>query len=903
MNSNRSRNRIRPALLALLLLPLALIAVASILSTPAQAQDVTGSLQGTVLSPEKAPEPDVHITVSGPHLQGVRGTMTDRHGFYQFLTLPPGTYELRIGRIGSRPIEVKGVVVELGRTTAIAPLTLTPQAIQLEPVEIVAPAVTLDPVQTTMGGVLKAEDYAALPVDRDYKSILTILPQANDSHRGDPVNVAGSTGLENQYYIDGMNVTDSKAADRATSLPYNFVRNVNVRTGSYQAQYGRAMGAVVDAVTYSGTNKFEANIFGVTQPSALAMDAKAAPVISEEGPVYYEYGGRISGPLVQDQLWYSVALNPRVDNVDKEISGLGFYPDETTAIRFASKLTWRASSATNLELSVFGDPTERDRVTAPAQGIGTINNADILLSHLTKGGTIASLRATFAPSSSIMLQGIAGKQWDRSVEEGATTRARTEPSYVDYVENFMEGGFGSETREDRGRTSLSAQGTLTLPRHTVIMGVDYVDLLTKSQQSTTDPGNISRLDTSLWFVNRTGSSGEFHNRSPATYIQDTWRVTDRLAVNAGLRWSAQYLVGASGRTAQQITDEWQPRCGFSWQLGEGGTQRILGSYGRYYQALPTGFSTWWFVDFHQVISYYSTDPRQPGAVPDSSMDISTYESDFAKQIPGLEAENFDEFTLGYERLIGQTTVTLRGMRRNLRSSFQWGQDLSLPQLYVFGTPGKGDFSFLPPPKRQYTSLEIAAEGSWSRLAYRASYVLSRSWGNYPGLYDPNWETFGNGAQSTFLMPHQAVNSTGLLPNDHPHVFKLSTAYTAPFHVTCGTILNLEAGSPINDFGPNPTVWSWLPAFVTQRGTSGRTPFVWNLDLRLAYDLPVTRGAKTRVQLDVLHIGNPQSTVQVDEWHYDTLETDGTYSSPNSNYKKPTEYQPPTAVRLGMEVSF
>ena len=50
------------------------------------------------------------------------------------------------------------------------------------------------------------------------------------------------------------------------------------------------------------------------------------------------------------------------------------------------------------------------------------------------------------------------------------------------------------------------------------------------------------------------------------------------------------------------------------------------------------------------------------------------------------------------------------------------------------TPGKGDFAFLPPPKRTYSAMELSATGGWKQLQYRASYVLSRSWGNYTGLF-------------------------------------------------------------------------------------------------------------------------------------------------------------------------
>jgi hypothetical protein len=415
--------------------------------TPVAAQDITGAMQGTLISPEGKPEPEVHITVSGPHLQGSRETTTNRDGFFQLLLLPPGRYTLTADRQGLRPLEVREIEVALGRTTAVGPLTVILQPIPMAPVVVDKAPLKLDPVHTSAGGDLSARDYDDLPVDRDYKSLIAILPQVNDSYRGDPLNVAGSTGLENQYYIDGVNVTDTRDASRATSLPYNFVRAVDVKTGGYEAQYGRALGAVVDAVTYSGTNDLEANVFGFVQPVALSLTPRAEPVMAEHGAVSYDLGGRVSGPLLQDRLWFSVALNPRVDQVDKEITGHGLFPDCTSAVRFASKLTWRASPANNVELSVFGDPTVQDQVAPVHSGIDSVTNPDPLLRRLESGGTVASLRWTWVPKPTFLLQSHVAGQWDRN-SSVARTSGGTSDWYLDYVEG-TEGGSYSSAIEDR----------------------------------------------------------------------------------------------------------------------------------------------------------------------------------------------------------------------------------------------------------------------------------------------------------------------------------------------------------------------------------------------------------------------------------------------------------------------
>ena len=867
----------------------------------ASAQQVDGSLEARVVDPAGKPLAYANVAVNGPQLQGLRHTITDRAGHARLLALPVGVYTVRITHIAHHEVVLEQVFVELGRTTGLGEIRMEPRTLTVAPVVVIAPRVTLDPVHTMAGATLDARDYDALPVDRDYKSIIKILPHANTSYRGDPVNVGGSTGLENMYYIDGVNVTDTKAGGRATSLPYNFVRAVEVKTGGYEAQHGRALGALVNAVTYSGTNDFESSVFGFVQPGSLAMKPRQAPLIGETGAISYDFGARVSGPLIRDRLWYSVAANPRTDQVEKEIVGHGSYVDRTAAIRIASKLTWHASSETRVELSVFGDPTTQDLVGRPYfGGITSVTNPDPQLGKMETGGVVASLRATAAPTRSLLVQASVARQWDRSSFEGATPLGRSQELYLDYVQGSMGGGVGVMQKEDRGRTSLTARGTLMLPRHTLVAGVDY-EIATITSGLTNR--SISRFDSTTFVYSYDTYSGTLCHRAPAVYLQDNWRLTERFVFNPGLRWSGQYLVGASGRTAQRIADEWQPRLGFSWQLGRKKTQRLFGSYGRFYQTLPMNITTAWFVDWVSKQSYYHTDPRQPGAVPYEVFDVSTLESDYAKEIPGLEAENFDEFTLGYERLLGaETKLTVRGMRRELRSSFQWGVDLSRNPIFVLGTPGEGDFDFLPAPKRQYTALEVAAEGVWRKLQFRTSYVLSRTWGNYPGLYNSDMNFALPGGVSTFYMPFQALNSTGVLPNDHTHVVKLSAASTAGWGLAFGAFVTYESGVPINDFAAGP--WGPLiPSFLVPRGTAGRTPGLWNLDLRLAYDLPVARSSRTQVHLDLLNVGNPRRTVLVDETHYMTLDADGNPATPNPMYRHPVAYQPPMAARLGMQVDF
>jgi hypothetical protein len=238
-----------------------------------------------------APATGIQVVATGRNLMGTRTVATDADGFFQ-LRLPPGDYSQRLTRLGMRPIDIGIVKVALGRTTAVATHRLAERPVELEAVRVSARTRALDPVHTDIGATLTAADYAQLPLSRDYRSVMELLPHIVQSSRGDPLNVSGATGLENVFFIDGVNVTDPLKGEGGTSLPSNFVRAVEVKTGGYDAEFGKALGAVVNAVTYSGTNEFEVDVFAFGTTDALSASPRSEPRLRVKSSREYDVGVR-----------------------------------------------------------------------------------------------------------------------------------------------------------------------------------------------------------------------------------------------------------------------------------------------------------------------------------------------------------------------------------------------------------------------------------------------------------------------------------------------------------------------------------------------------------------------------------------------------------------------------------
>jgi hypothetical protein len=861
-----------------------------------EAQQVWGSIRGRVVD-ESTAVAAAQVRVSSPDLLGTRATLTDRHGYYQIHALPPGSYRVRITRLGSGPVTIDGVAVQPGRAASLGATQLEPSAARLDEVRVTANRLSIDPTSTAAGATLTPADYAALPGERDYRFLMAILPDIVESGRGDLLNANGATGLENTFYIDGMNVTDQLNAFWPTTLPYNVVKAVEIKTGGYEAQYGKALGAVVNAVTYSGTNDFGINVFGFTTGGGLSATPRQHPTLRESNALGYDVGLRVSGPIMRDRLWYSAAYNPRIWGSDREITDLGGFRDRHLMNVFSGKASLRLNSATNLELSLFGDPAVHHIVERNGPPTYAPLNADPYRRRFEAGNVVGVLRGT-VELHRLLLEASAARSNGRDNWFGETPASQMQPVFLDHAASTISGGIGFWSRTDLARSAFVVKGTITLGRHTTVFGAEYEDVSVWRSYGWTGGYLLENGGSGGFITKSEDAAGRFRNRVPTTYLQNSWRIADALTVNAGLRWSAQTLTAASGRVAQRFGNEWQPRLGVIWQPSGSRKDRVYASFGRFYQQIPLNLSTGWYVDYASQFKFYSTDPRQPSTVADSMWDFSSRESDAPMNVPDIQVEHSDEISVGYDRLIGSSLkLTSRAVRRDLRSSFQWGFDSNFrPHL---GTPGKGGFAFLPKPVRHYRALALSAEGLWRGFAYRVSYLWSRSRGNFPGLFNSDQGFANPGAPGYFMFSEHAVNSTGPLPNDHPHLFKLSASSPPRFGVTTGMLITAHSGSPMNAIGFSP---AGIAVFTEPRGSAGRTPWLWDANFRVAKELGSAERGRSRVLLDLLHAGNPQRPVRLIEAKYE-YQIGNDPPALNPNYRRPLTYQAPMMARLGVEATF
>ncbi|HEY8256685.1 MAG TPA: TonB-dependent receptor, partial [Gemmatimonadales bacterium] len=238
--------------------------------SPLRAQEVTGALEGLVIAGTGETVEGAEIIVEGAVLQGTRGTTTDRRGRFTIRSLPAGAYVVVIRRISYRPVRFEDVPVRLGLTTSLGEVRLETQTVELAEIVVSGARPVIDPVSAATGATLDSSQFRSLPAQRDFRALIAFLPQANASDYGDGANIGGSTGLENAFYIDGMHATTG--AGSSIDLPFNFVREIQVRTGGYEAEFGRALSGVVNVVTPTGGNEFRGEALGFFAGDILRTD-------------------------------------------------------------------------------------------------------------------------------------------------------------------------------------------------------------------------------------------------------------------------------------------------------------------------------------------------------------------------------------------------------------------------------------------------------------------------------------------------------------------------------------------------------------------------------------------------------------------------------------------------------
>jgi hypothetical protein len=278
----------------------------------ALAQNTTGAIQGVVTDSASGDAlPGVTIVVTSGQVS--QTTITEEDGSYKISGLNPGNYLVTFF-FGDTTIERKNISVGVSKSTPVFQKINTQSAVN-ETIVIEDKPPAIDPTSTTQGITIDQEYTRNIPIPgRTFESTLG----AAAGSQGDGLGVAfsGSTSLENQYYVDGVNTTGLRYGTSGSPVINNFIQEIEVITGGYNAEYGRATGAVVNVVTITGDNDLRGEVFGTFTPGLLVAEREFTPFegasIDATSNLDYNFdvGLQVAGPIIKDKLWYAVGVAP-----------------------------------------------------------------------------------------------------------------------------------------------------------------------------------------------------------------------------------------------------------------------------------------------------------------------------------------------------------------------------------------------------------------------------------------------------------------------------------------------------------------------------------------------------------------------------------------------------------------
>jgi hypothetical protein len=221
-------------------------------------QDVLtkGMIGGTVTDPAGAAVPGAKIVATGQ--TGERSAVTNESGIFRIENLEPGTYTVRVEQTGFKSAVANNVTVNVGRESTLN-LKLETGEITAT-VDVTATAGGIDQQSTATGQNLNDQLFQNVPVQRQVSSLFYLSPGATDSINGgrDNPSVAGGSALDNLYVADGVNITNSAFGGigtfsrsygaLGTGINTSFIKEVQVKTGGFEPQYGQSIGGIVNII-------------------------------------------------------------------------------------------------------------------------------------------------------------------------------------------------------------------------------------------------------------------------------------------------------------------------------------------------------------------------------------------------------------------------------------------------------------------------------------------------------------------------------------------------------------------------------------------------------------------------------------------------------------------------------
>ncbi|MCC7242947.1 MAG: TonB-dependent receptor [Acidobacteria bacterium] len=591
------------------------------------AQQGTAQLSGKVTDEQGAVLPGVAVLVTNEDTGVYREVVSGQSGSYFVGQLVPGRYKVSAKLEGFAPLERSGLVLQVGNTMNVD-LSLKLGGVT-ETVEVTGQSPLVDTTSTRVGGNIGTVELSTLPaINRNYFAAVALLPgvQFTPSNQmgNDTIVAGGQTAQNTNVSVDGgYNADDAlgTSAGAQVRTPLEAIQEFQVVVSMYDAEFGRASGAVVNAVTKSGTNDFRGVVFGYAASNKLTSKDFFVKQggLPKPQTTKREWGGVVGGPIVKNKAHFFFSLERQVDNPNRsrvfptrpeyDFSVVEERSNWNTLIRFDHQLTgnhtwavrWLRETApqfpvvgTRQTVESFADETDIDQtaVFTLTSVLGNSRVNTVRLARTWEHWWHANTCARAQGEEAVQDQSLCPPQLDHLSFLGQASTELQGPwdsnwQIEDDFSWFIPGKRGDHElkvgarynyTELRRESQINRNGTF---RFNTDLAFDPTNPRTYPERLT-----IRAPDTFKEFID---------NHTVELFAQDKWRV-GRNTFSLGLRYDLEVIpldnadnpLFGSGADYPVDKNNIAPRVGFTRALDEQNRSVVRAGYGIFYNRTILG---------------------------------------------------------------------------------------------------------------------------------------------------------------------------------------------------------------------------------------------------------------------------------------------------------------------------
>jgi len=605
----------------------AMVALCSFAGTTATAQQTTGNISGRITDAQGSAVPGVSVTAKTAATGFSRTDVSDAEGVYRLTALPVGVYELTAELTGFAPFVRKEVVVNVASTTDIN-IDMRVAGVS-ETLSVMAESPMVRTTDSSVGGVVDVKDIESLPLNgRQFANLAASIPGVGLGFHSDPTKstqfspqIGGGNGRNVNYQIDGGDNNDDTVGGLLQLFPLEAIQEFNFQTARYKAEYGRSNGGVMNIVTKSGTNQFQGSAFTLLRDQSMNVKTETEKLNEVDKQDYrrYQYGGSFGGPILVNRAHFFAAAERTQLDTSQAVDTFGLFPAEngifTTPVRenlLTAKGTMNLTAAHYLAVR-YGRNTNSQPYgagpTAPVNNWGvsenSFNSVNVNHNWVLGGSRLNEFIFQYADfSNAITANSLDPYQIfpnGVTIGQNPNTPQQTQQKKWQFRDDFSwhAAGMGGLGHDFKTGVNFINEPTLFITFNTGTGGYAYQHL----DNSVSGPLNQVSLQ---------GGSAEANipTKQFAAYIQDDWRLTDRLTLNLGLRYDlntgfaidqskntnyamleaagrAGLLQGLAGfedfgKEPKEDYNNIQPRAGLAYDVKGDGLDIIRAGYGRYF---------------------------------------------------------------------------------------------------------------------------------------------------------------------------------------------------------------------------------------------------------------------------------------------------------------------------------